>query len=137
MYTSDHSVYFNELIATGSALSSYVFDALPGFGTQCFDFVLLNELTASELLYLSVQVTDVPHCHTHREGCLYTTATHSSSKKQTVSYPGTGQKKKPKKSNVYRNVYTRRFKPWSLLLGRRMCGVRSCKDKTQVIERRL
>lgn len=44
--------------------------SLPGFGTQCFDFILLNELTASELLYLSVQVTDVPHCDTHREELL-------------------------------------------------------------------
>lgn len=42
---------------------------LPSFGTQGFDFIFLDELTASELLYLPVQVTDVPHCHTHRSRC--------------------------------------------------------------------
>lgn len=45
---------------------------VPGFGTQCFDFIFLNELTASELLYLSVQVTDVSHRDTHRESCSHT-----------------------------------------------------------------
>lgn len=53
-------------------------NTLPGFGTQCFDFVFFDELTASELLYLSVQITDVPHCDTHRESCSHTTVTQSS-----------------------------------------------------------
>lgn len=53
-------------------------EALPGFGTQCFDFVFFNELTASELLYLTVQVTDVPHCDTHRESCSQTRGARSS-----------------------------------------------------------
>lgn len=51
-------------------MSVCVIEVIPGFGTQCFDFIFLDELTASELLYLSVQVTDVPHCHTHREKLL-------------------------------------------------------------------
>ncbi len=53
--------------------------SLPGFRTQRFDFIFFNELTPSELLYLSVQVTDVPHCDTHRESCSHTMVTHSSS----------------------------------------------------------
>lgn len=39
----------------------------PGFGAQRFDFVLLDQLTSSQLLYLPVQVTDVSHCHAHRD----------------------------------------------------------------------
>lgn len=50
---------------------------LPGFSTQRLDFVFLDELTASELLYLTVQITDVPHSDTHREICLHTMVTHS------------------------------------------------------------
>lgn len=49
---------------------------LPGFGTQCLDFIFLDELTASELLYLTVQITDVSHGDTHKEGCLHTVAAH-------------------------------------------------------------
>lgn len=50
---------------------------LPGFGTQCLDFIFLDELTASELLYLTVQITDVSHGDTHRESCFHTMLTHS------------------------------------------------------------
>lgn len=50
---------------------------LPGFSTQRLDFIFLDELTASELLYLTVQITDVPHSDTHRESCSHTLVTHS------------------------------------------------------------
>lgn len=68
----------------------------PGFGTQGFHFIFLDELTASELLYLSVQVTDVPHCHTHRElltlftfytpGSLTTWLLHPNSNRTNIQY---------------------------------------------------
>lgn len=34
---------------------------LPGFGTQGFDLILLDELTPPQLVNLSVQITDVTH----------------------------------------------------------------------------
>ncbi len=39
----------------------------PGFSTQSFDLVLLDELTPPQLIDLSVQITHVPHdgSHTH------------------------------------------------------------------------
>lgn len=70
-----------------------VYVCLPGFGTQCFDFVFFNELTASELLYLSVQVTDVPHCHTHRESSSHTIWSHTHTPLLSLSHTQDAQKK--------------------------------------------
>ena len=96
-------VYYCALIKVKIKLSKYILltdpnkcfllqyrgtiDPLPGFGTQCFDFIFLNELTASELLDLPVQVTDVPHCHTHRESWPNTLFTHFSSHGPIFSPP--------------------------------------------------